>query len=183
MKLDTRARQATRGIRQAVGSIEGAPPVERLDAMRRRRRYYGQLAAAVALVLAALAIGGIVRSLARPDGEVPAGLPAPVSKETFVAQANAICAAANEQEAGTGVIAIKGEGWEEFVAVGEAALADLRALPRPEGDEEEIGEMLRRFDSAYATLSQPDILEAWRIAGQYGLDECTGLGYVPPSVK
>ncbi|HLG09699.1 MAG TPA: hypothetical protein VI409_13600 [Gaiellaceae bacterium] len=87
-----------------------------------------------------------------------------VSSGDFIAEADAICADANEQRAThqTPGIRTSGRGQDEAVAeyagkmdpVYSQALTELRALAPPPGDEATIREMLDTFGAAFALIDK-----------------------------
>jgi hypothetical protein len=127
------------------------------------------------------------------DDDDDAGGGERLGQAEFVEQANAICAAGNEQmdaafegfpaEAQSDPDAIKSFFDDELVPVIRQQLDELRELSPPEDVEADFGEMLDKADEALAStadLSGEEIAEATddpfaevnAMAGEMGLDDC-----------
>ena len=130
-----------------------------------------------------------------------------LSKEDFIAKADAICAEANKQEA---AIVREGPGWHsgpkfsdpelmtEFTAVGRGAVRRLRALEAPEEQRAAFAEVLVKLDvaldaiekeiaeqrankrggtSANSITYETAYSDVAAVAGRAGLTECQGVAY------
>lgn len=102
----------------------------------------------LAVAVLALALGACGDDdEAATTGEATETTATDLSKEEYLVQADAICLQVNqdlqdveEQQEGTPII--------------EQGLADLRAIPAPQGDEEQVGAVLDAGDEGLATLQQ-----------------------------
>ena len=116
-----------------------------------------------------------------------------LSKEEFIAQADAICAVQQEQL--DAVTALQDpERESERIAISEKTLEELRALPPPQGDEEAVDEVFSGFErstglaadyvaalragdveAADAAIAESSLTlaEAVSAAVQYGFTTCT----------
>lgn len=154
----------------------------------------GRVLVALVLTAAALAACG-------GDGEEGAER---LSKQEYIAQADAICRKANARELevagsrdpGDDVAALRPEVLAGFVAAGRQALVDLRKLEAPEGDEARLGEFvaaLGRLQDVHESElrarragrpAPPNAREEYETAyadvasaaGSYGIAECQGVG-------
>lgn len=72
--------------------------------------------------------------------------PEPLSKKDYLEQADAICLRVNEEIQGIQSFP------EEGPPIIEGGLAELRALPAPEGEEEQLDEVYTAGDDALGTL-------------------------------
>lgn len=145
--------------------------------MRLRKRFTVSLAGGLAAAFVAAGCGG--------DDDAP-------TREEFVADANEICAEAN-QEVDAQAQDLFGGGeepsQEEFEEFARDVLApsvrdqvdQIRDLGAPEGDEDEVTEILDTAeagadeiaeDPEALTRADSQLAEATRLAGEYGLDRC-----------
>lgn len=149
-----------------------------------------------ALALAAAGVTGC-------GGDEDEGL----SKEDFLAKAEAICADANRKEEG---VVREGPGWHSgpkfsdpelmtrFTAAGRDALRQLRALEPPEEERKAFGEVLANIDEALGAIEKEIAAVRARqkgttaanvrtydtaygdlgaAAGRAGLSECQGVAF------
>lgn len=125
-----------------------------------------------------------------------------LSKEEYTTQADAICKAADQKETEAGapgaVAEIKPSVLEDLVAIDGEALADLRALEAPDGDEDEVAKIVSDLEAVHSaredelaavrakkTGAESDARAAFQTAssdlgvsaGAYGLTSCQGLGF------
>jgi Flp pilus assembly protein TadD len=125
-----------------------------------------------------------------------------LSKEEFIAKADAICKAANQRETAAGapgaVLEIKQGVLEKMVPNLRKALADLRELEAPEGDEDKVAKIVsdlehvhsgrkdqlagaRANNSRAESEGQKAFIDAstdlGASAGPYGLTYCQALGF------
>lgn len=115
---------------------------------------------------------------AATTGEATETTPTDLSQEEYLVQADAICLLVNQDLEGVDEQSFQQEG----VPIIEQGLADLRALPAPQGDEEQVGQILDAGDEAVASLQgateppQGDPFDEFtRLAEEYGFKEgCTG---------
>ncbi len=123
------------------------------------------------------------------------------SKEEFIDEADAICADANREVAALGPNPARPKPLAAHVtkvhAIVVRRLQELRGLERPEGDEDEIEQILGRFEAAASGLAEtvgalqrgmparvPELtrqtasaaIEGQRLANAYGLRACARFG-------
>ena len=155
------------------------------------------------LLAKALAVGLLSLAIAGCSGDDDENDGGGLSKEDYIAQADAICqdAEAREMEAGLpppGGPIDSPRLQKEIVAIARDTLADLEALEPPEGDEEDVAKIVsavervadtrekqfkaaRAGDSGAETEAESDFFTASQdlgaSAGAYGLTSCSGLGF------
>lgn len=104
-----------------------------------------------------------------------------LSKDEFVAKADAICKEAN---ANAMAIDVKGPDDPEFHGRFQAAVRKLSALTPVEEEKAAVDEVISAFERAGSSTELPEgvqaIFNAWAKAESYGLKECTKLGHFPP---
>ena len=146
------------------------------------------LAATGALALGGCGGGDDTTSTATTGPETSTTAPAPaLTKEQFIAQADAICAAGDETI--NAAVQALGNGQpshadlQQFAQIAVPALQEqvdaIRALPPPSGDEEQITAMLDAVqDGVDKIKSDPSAIEADplkqadQLAQDYGLQQC-----------
>jgi hypothetical protein len=133
--------------------------------------------AGLAAASLALALGACGNDEEVTTGEATETTKTDLSKEEYIVQADAICLRVNQDLQGIDEEAFQQEG----VPIIEQGLADLRAIPAPQGDEEQVGRVLDAGDEELATLQEAtepprgDPFEEFtRLADDYGFkDGCT----------
>ena len=95
----------------------------------------------------------------------------PLSKKEYVEQADEICLRVNDEVQGVQSFP------EEGPPIIEGGLAELRALPQPEGDEEQLDEVYTAGEEALATLEgateepqEDPFKEFTKLADDYGFE-------------
>ena len=134
------------------------------------------LAVSVALALGACGDDDEDSSGAETGGETTA-----LTKDAYVEQASEVCARTNRE-----LSQVQETSPQEGLSVIEQGLADLRALPAPEGEEAEVDEMLSAGEEglevdqqagAGGETQQDPYTEFTRLARQFGIDGgCTEAG-------
>jgi hypothetical protein len=107
-----------------------------------------------------------------------------LSKEEFIARADAICADAQTEMEALGEAPLDEEQanqwWSSLTAIGQDAVGKIQALPLPDADRDEATRVLTAFEGAFSapTLGEGTgrIIAAVGRARQYGFEECAGLG-------
>lgn len=143
-----------------------------------------RLATALAVGAAALALGACGDDEDETTPAEEGGATTALTKEAYIREANETCARINEDLAQI----------ENFPQDGppviEQGLSELRSLPAPEGDEEQVDEMLSAGEQGLEELreqvdageqgGQDTFDEFTRLAQQYGIEGgCTGAGGGP----
>jgi len=145
---------------------------------------------AAATVAAFLVIGALVVAGCGGDDDTSATT-ASLSKEEFLAQGNAICAEGNKTIEAAGEDLGQQPSQADFEAFVNDSLAPavqgqidgINALGAPEGDEEQVTAITDaaqegvdeiKADPGAITGNQDPFEEANKLAGEYGLTECSG---------
>ena len=125
-----------------------------------------------------------------------------LSKEEYIAQADALCGEANKRETDAGapgpVAEIEQSVLEDIVANLDRTLADFRKLEAPDGDEDEVAKIVSDLESLHSAReaelaaarakdgdAESDARSEFQTASQdlgvsagaYGLTQCQGLGF------
>ena len=143
------------------------------------------MAAAVAMAIALAGCGGSDESTTTPE---------PLSKTEFIAEADQICAEANDSlEAAIDDASSSGEPSPEVLTeliadtllpTVQDAVDQIRALGAPAGEEEQVVEILDSFDRSIeearadpeaALNSSSPFEEAEQLAADFGLQDCDDL--------
>lgn len=160
-------------------------------------RHLSAMVLLFALLLLSVAIAGC-----GGDDDDGSGL----SKEDYIARADAVCTDANEKEIALGTPAAgdrehpkykEPRFQRKFLAIGRETLADLRKLEPPEGDEDEVAKIISSLERLYAALADrfaalraddgpaaTAAISAYDLAytdvgsaaGGYGIVACQGVG-------
>ena len=130
------------------------------------------LAAVLAITLLTAGCGGEDETSA---GEDESSEPTTLTKDEYLAEANAVCARVNQDLQAA-------EDFQDGPPIIEQGLGELENIPRPEGDEEQLAEIYAEGQEAVAKLegaqrppSGDPFKKFTQLASDYGFKEgCSG---------